>query len=529
MPDKTPTIALIYWPSSSGEIPHWPYEKRMLPHAVFHAAETLRAWAAQTEAEYALIWDQGLGAPSLDICLELLQKPGEVHHAGLLLGQGMQPNILEKVKPIGLLNQDVPAGIASDSWRLSLRVCLVKTEIIRTVGVFRADFDHVDMAGLEWGYRMFRAGALMRHDPAWAPRGEKMPVVAGSLRDQFQFLALHFERKWVLWATIRCWLTGAKTGETFRALRHSRAFQKISVNTISRIEDIDNQSFNSKKWAQQISVLAPTLDRYPYLLNTLEQCQVQTIQALEILITDQTKAEHRWSGLAESYPNVRVFPQDEMGQCVAWNKLLDEAKGSYVLFLGDDADGIRPDFIEKMCRTMDAFQADMVASHVLEIGGEADNHTQRVVKMAEGFPIVLIKKDLVLRAGKMDMAFNRGIRADQDLALRCRQLGAHMVFDSDLRILHHRAPVGGLRQHQQRVVTRHISKHDPFKIQYPAESEYYLLQKHFNSSQRREHGYMLFFSQFLVRGGVWNKMLRMGYFMGNFRQIYGRFSRIWRS
>lgn len=525
--DSRPHIALICF-ADEPVLPDWPGERRIMPGHLFHAAETLKAWAAQTTAKYVLFWDTALGMPNIDTCYALLEKPGEVWHAGLQLGLSGQLEVLDFLRPSWLLHLDAPPEIASDSWKLSLRACLVKTEIIRQVGVFRSDFSHLEAVGLEWGFRMQSAGALLRHEPFVSAT---LPMILSqrmNTRDSLLFTALHFPRYWYWWVVFRLLFNGAKWLEMFRAVWHTKQIKTLKINPLPRPIEPEQTNFKPEDWHGKVSVLMPTLNRYPYAINSMEQLLRQTLQPKEILATDQTDLESRWEGFARDYPAVQVFQQTEKGQCIAWNKLLETSTAPYVLFLGDDADGIQPDFLEKMCRTMAHYQADMVASHVIEIGGAADPYQHRVLKLADGFPITLIKKDLVFQAGGMDMAFNKGIRADQDLAIRCRKLGAHMIFDSEIRILHHRAPVGGLRWHQQRVLTRHISKNNPFKIQYPAESEYYLFRKHFNLKQRREHAYILMFSQMFVQGGIYKKMLRLGFYLLRFPKILARYSQFWR-
>jgi glycosyltransferase involved in cell wall biosynthesis len=521
-------IALICLPNAPA-LPSWPWEMRVLPDHLFHAAAVVMAWVEQTDSEYVLFWDMALGQPDPEACLQILEKPGEGWHAGLQLGHAGQPTVLNHLNPTWLLHLDAPAEIASDSWKLSLRAALVRTEIIRKTGVFRADFSNLEAAGLEWGYRMQAAGALLRHEPKLLESTPVQVLPGFSVQDSLSFVALHFPKKWYWWTVFRLLARGTNWSQTGSAVRRTRSKKRLKITPLPRPIEPETLAFKPENWQEKVSVLIPTLNRYPYAINSIEQLKRQTIRPREILSTDQTDPENRWEDFAGQYPEVHVFPQNEKGQCIAWNKLLDESTAPYVLFLGDDADGISPDFLANMCRTMAHYQADMVASHVIEIGGAADPYGERVVKLTDTFPITLIRRELVFRAGKMDMAFNKGIRADQDLAIRCRMLGAHMIFDSSLRILHHRAPVGGLRWHQQRVLTRHISKKSPFKIQYPAESEYYLFRKYFSATQRREYAYILMLSQLFLQGSIFKKLLRAGYFLLNLPKIWARYARLWRN
>ena len=86
--------------------------------------------------------------------------------------------------------------------------------------------------------------------------------------------------------------------------------------------------------------------------------------------------------------------------------MLEKAKGEYVLFLGDDADNIQPWFIQKLLSTMQRFDADMVASNVIELRMPT-KPVNPYFYMSDTFPITLIKTEVVRRVGNMDMFFNR--------------------------------------------------------------------------------------------------------------------------
>jgi glycosyltransferase involved in cell wall biosynthesis len=263
----------------------------------------------------------------------------------------------------------------------------------------------------------------------------------------------------------------------------------------------------------QVSVLAPTLNRYPYLISELEQLKRQTLKPLEILITDQTKAAERRSEFVSAHPEltIRYFPQESTGQCLAWNKLLEEAKGEYVLFLGDDADAIYPDFIRDLMNTLHQYEADMVAAHVEEVGIPQQNKSEGFVKITDGFPICLVRRSLIERAGHMDMVFNKDIRADHDLAMRCHQLGALMLHDYSTRILHHRAPSGGLRTHKARAKTRHQSKNTISTVVIPTTSELYLTKKYFSPGQVKEEIRIRKLSLLFVNGNAVKKLMRIAF------------------
>ena len=236
----------------------------------------------------------------------------------------------------------------------------------------------------------------------------------------------------------------------------------------------------------------------------------QTILPHEVLITDQTDRERRQLIDFSKYPNltIRYFPQDEKGQCLAWNKLIDEATGEYIFFFGDDAYDIKPGLIEKMFQTMQRFDADMVASNVREKGivyGEPNYHYY----MSDTFPITLIKKSVVEQAGKMDMFFNRNVKADHDLAMRCHLNGALMIFDPSAEIGHHRAPSGGLRAHNARVVTNFMTKNTVTKVLNPGPSEIFIAKKYYSEKQLKSHVRIKYMNQLIINGNILKKIARL--------------------
>jgi GT2 family glycosyltransferase len=154
----------------------------------------------------------------------------------------------------------------------------------------------------------------------------------------------------------------------------------------------------------------------------------------------------------------------------------------------------------------------MVASNVIEIGMPV-SPVNPYYYMSDTFPITLIKKSVVEKVGFMDMFYNKNIRADQDLAMRCHLNGALMIFDSSATILHHRAPSGGLRTHKARVITNSISKNSITKFALPASSEIYLAKKYYSPLQYNNYIRIKYLNQLLINGNMFRKLLRSIVFM----------------
>jgi glycosyltransferase involved in cell wall biosynthesis len=218
---------------------------------------------------------------------------------------------------------------------------------------------------------------------------------------------------------------------------------------------------------------------------------------------DQTPRRERQTGYRTYFADLplRVIEQDVMGQCTAWNAALESAQGDYLLFLGDDADEIPCNFLEEFLRTMTLGRADMVASTVEELGAVAPDAAAPLLKIADCFPIAMVRREVLVRSGLMDYAFDRGARADADLGLRCYLSGALMLQRKDLRVFHHRAPAGGLRTHKARVITYASSRKKLAHRHLPSVTEIYLARRHLSSRQVRETVWLRVLGTFSTRGG----------------------------
>src|SRR5690606_4166332 len=150
------------WPA--GEVVQFETEARL---AVVQAGIVR---ASRTTAGAALCWDAALGAPDAARIEALLDGPGDVWHAGLRLGTGGLPGIIDFIHPTWMHNRDPDPGIEATSWRLSLSACLIRTEVLRQLGGPHPAFQSLAAAGLELGHRYLRRGAFVRRVPDLVPK-----------------------------------------------------------------------------------------------------------------------------------------------------------------------------------------------------------------------------------------------------------------------------------------------------------------------------------------------------------------------
>jgi len=258
----------------------------------------------------------------------------------------------------------------------------------------------------------------------------------------------------------------------------------------------------------KVTVLVPTVDRYPYLKTLMGQLARQTVRPHEVIVVDQTERERRqqdWQEEAAGLP-LRVIEMDEAGQCSSRNAGLKASTGDWVLFLDDD-DEVGPDLIERFIKSARDTGAEVVCGVAEEAGGGRLPAWFELRRMSDVFPTNagMVRREAFYRSGLFDLAYNRGARADGDLGTRLYRCGARAVLDPTLRVFHHHAPRGGLRMHKARVATYAASRRSLWVRQLPEVTELYLRMRFYTPRQVRESLVMSVLGTFAVRGAWWKR------------------------
>lgn len=261
----------------------------------------------------------------------------------------------------------------------------------------------------------------------------------------------------------------------------------------------------------KVTVLVPTVDRYPYLRTLMRQLAVQTAPPHEVIVVDQTapgERERSWQEEAHGLP-LRVMEMEQAGQCSSRNAGLRASTGEWILFLDDD-DEVPPDLIERFLASAEETGADVVCGVAEEACAGALPEWFRFRRMSDVFPTNagLARREALERSGLFDLAYERGARADGDLGMRLYRSGARMVLDPALRVFHHHAPRGGLRRHKARVVTYARSRQSVRARRLPEVTELYLALRYCTAGQVREMLWISALGTLAVRGARWRKLAK---------------------
>jgi hypothetical protein len=120
---------------------------------------------AGNETGWILFWDYSLGEPDTELLQQLIQKPIDLWHAGIKMGLSGLPNALNYINPTWMYNKDAGIDVEHSSFRLSIRCCLIKKEVLRNVGNVLGSYESTEAYGLALGYKFIKSGCVIRYHP----------------------------------------------------------------------------------------------------------------------------------------------------------------------------------------------------------------------------------------------------------------------------------------------------------------------------------------------------------------------------
>lgn len=111
--------------------------------------------------------------------------------------------------------------------------------------------------------------------------------------------------------------------------------------------------------APQVSICIPTFNRKAYLRRTLDSCLAQTFTDYEIVIVDDGSTDGTERMIREMEYPIRYEWQKNSGDAVSRNRLIELAKGKYIMFLDSD-DLLIEDAVERLIRVAQGEHEDVI-------------------------------------------------------------------------------------------------------------------------------------------------------------------------
>ncbi|MDT7831927.1 glycosyltransferase family 2 protein [Flavobacteriaceae bacterium S356] len=455
--------------------------------------------------DYILFWDFKNKLPSNKELEDVIKEKGTFWHIGSILGLKDKPSLIEIVQPTNMNNVRVDASISHSSWKVTFKGCLLERNIFESV-VLQNYSNSLDIIGLDFGYNAMILGAMPRFSKNLAMNVKHEINTKIRPKDELAFIKKNLDKKAFIW----CYMIKVFSISPYTFVRLMSLKRNKKNSAIKRRYNDNNLTTISEV---QVSVVIATLNRYKVLQEELRELRELVPSPKEIVIVDQTPVKERNSTFLEEFSDLSIqyITTEKIGQCSARNTGIKAAEGNYIWFLDDDMKEFPKDYLSRHLKTLQEYNADVSCGIPDEVGTDFMDRSTKHVFLSDGFPTndVVVRKDLLENVDGFDEAMDQLQSEDQEIGLRLVKNGALSVKNNQLRLLHLRAPIGGLRTHKVRKSTFSASRKSVFKRRLLHYSEIYLSKKHF---PRKNVFYLLLLNlrgTFIVRGNVFKKIIKI--------------------
>lgn len=271
---------------------------------------------------------------------------------------------------------------------------------------------------------------------------EKIPLV-----DEYSFIRKYFNSMWASYILGLRILSFNNPIKEIQAWYKAR-FVKRSSYLSQPIEYKSWDTFESTllKENPKVTVVIPTLNRYEYLKDVLEDLKKQDYKNFEVIVVDQSEPFQE-----EFYTNyaldLKVFYQKEKALWLARNTAIRKSEGDLLLLFDDDS-RIEKDWIKQHIKCIDYFNASISSGvSISKVGAEVpQNYSFFRVSDQIDTGNVLLKKEVFRAIGLFDRQFEKQRMGDGEFGLRAHLHGFLNISNPYAERLHLKVGTGGLRQ-----------------------------------------------------------------------------------
>lgn len=271
---------------------------------------------------------------------------------------------------------------------------------------------------------------------------EALPLV-----DNYRFVRRYFSKAWVWYVLFVRLISGYNPLNEVKAFVKTKDVKRVDLSMMPQVYDaLDTFTSPLVKAKPLVSVIIPTLNRYPYLEMVLKDLEAQDYRHFEVIVVDQSDAFN-----VEFYSpytlDINVIHQKEKALWLARNTAIKAAKGDYLLFFDDDS-RVEKDWIRQHLIALDYFNADISSGvSISTVGAKVPQH-YAYYKISDQLDTgnTLIKRLVFERIGLFDRQFEKQRMGDGEFGLRAYMDGFKNVSNPNAKRLHLKVDSGGLRE-----------------------------------------------------------------------------------
>ena len=271
---------------------------------------------------------------------------------------------------------------------------------------------------------------------------EEIPVV-----DEYRFVKKYFSVFWYYYVFIIRLLT---LNNPFKEINGFIKSFKVSRSLISKnaLTYSEWNSFDSKllKTDPKVSVIIPTLNRYEYLRDVLNDLENQDYQNFDVIVMDQS--EPYQDKFYDAFDlDIKLENQKEKALWLARNKAVELSDADYLLLFDDDS-RVDVNWISNHLKCLDFFNADISSGVSISTVGAKIPHNYTYFKHSNQLDTgnVLIKRKVFKAIGLFDRQYEKQRMGDGEYGLRAYLYGFVNISNPYSKRLHLKVGSGGLRQ-----------------------------------------------------------------------------------
>lgn len=374
--------------------------------------------------------------PLLNLSRITAGLPEDVIHAGLFF---YHPRAFDRML-LASLNwffMRPSEQVKSTSLMASLHLLILKKGVLDRLEI-NTSYTMKDLIAADISLQVLRNGGLVANDPSVFLKEPELPK--SKLRvdkvDQIRFIARFFGKRLSLFAFPLSLGSVLSAGPKIQIQKG-----RFGLTKGKKLKEV-----------ARYSAVIPTINRYAYLKKAIYSLLNNPVPPSEIVVVDQSPENTRPLDYYDEFDPrlVKVHFLKQAGQSTARNYAVRQSNEDWIYFFDDDSEAWEDTIVEHI-RLLEYSVADVSTGVSLApwkdrsyIGDEISfYHVASVLDTGN----CMMRRSLVEQVGLFDPAFDKGSGADDNLGKRLFLSGACIVFNPSAIRTHHKAPMGGLRQH----------------------------------------------------------------------------------
>ncbi len=295
------------------------------------------------------------------------------------------------------------------------------------------------------GYRAWNKGHL-----TWTNKEVENKIASlppPSLHDEYSFIFKYWGRHWAFFTLLQRLASFHNAFAECNACFKASSIKKTEPYS-QPIERVEYEDFKSPLIDSEplVAVIIPTLNRYLYLKDVMEDLEKQAYKNFEVIVVDQSDPFEE-DFYKQFNLKINVIYQKEKLLWTARNRAVKSTKAEYLLFFDDDS-RVEGDWIIQHLKCLDYFRAQISAGVSLAAVGNKIPDNYKSFRWADQFDSgnAMVTRSVFYKIGMFDLNFNKQSMGDGEFGIRAYVNGIKSISNPLAKRIHLKVSAGGLRE-----------------------------------------------------------------------------------